>query len=133
MKSTRILSIAAIIASTLFFGHTLAQESGNRKEFKRIDLVGSPNMEVISSISEFKPGEILGRHFHHGVESGYFIQGGMIQAFGEEPISIPTGAPIMNERGVHHGGFKVIGDKTLKIYTVHIVDKEKPLYDWVEK
>jgi quercetin dioxygenase-like cupin family protein len=133
MNSTITLSIAAIMASTLFCAHTLAQEPENRKEFKRIDLLGSSNMEVISSISEYKPGEVLGRHFHHGVESGYFIQGGTIQALGEEPITIPSGTPIMNERDVHHAGFKVVGDKSLKIYTVHIVDKEKPLYDWVER
>jgi hypothetical protein len=30
---------------------------------------------------------------------------------------------------VPHAGFKVVGDKPLKIVTVHIVDKGAPLYD----
>jgi hypothetical protein len=28
------------------------------------------------------------------------------------------------------GGFKVVGDTSLKLFTVHIVDKGKPLYDY---
>jgi hypothetical protein len=31
-------------------------------------------------------------------------------------------------RDVPHGAFTVTGDKTLKLVTVHIVDKGKPLY-----
>jgi hypothetical protein len=133
MKSYRTLIFAAFFAVVVFIGQTLAQGSSNTKEFKRVDLSTSAEMEVISSISQYMPGEILDRHFHHGIESGYFIQGGMIQPFGEDPIKIPSGAPIMNKRGEHHAGFKVVGDTPLKIYTEHIVDKGKPLYDWVEK
>jgi len=33
---------------------------------------------------------------------------------------------------VFHGGFKVVGDKPLKLHTVHVVDKNKPLFDGVE-
>jgi hypothetical protein len=36
-------------------------------------------------------------------------------------------------RDVEHGGFTVVGDKTIKLVTVHIVDKGKPLYDYVKK
>ena len=134
MKAIRLLSTTAIFLGALFVvGPALAEDSENRKELKRIDLSGSPEMEVISSISEYKPGEVVGRHFHYGVDSGYFVQGGMIQPPGKDPIKIPTGAPIMNERGVPHAGFKVVGDMPLKIFTVHIVDKGKPLYEWVDK
>jgi tripartite-type tricarboxylate transporter receptor subunit TctC len=31
-----------------------------------------------------------------------------------------------------HGGFKVIGPGNLILFTVHTVDKGKPLYDWVK-
>ena len=36
-------------------------------------------------------------------------------------------------RDVQHAGFSVVGDKTLKLFTVHIVDKGKPLYDISKK
>ena len=30
---------------------------------------------------------------------------------------------------VPHGAFKVVGDKPIRYLSVHIVDKDKPLYD----
>ena len=133
MISTGKHLCAALGLGLALLGPALAEESGNRMELKRVDLSGAPGMEVISSVTEYQPGEVLGRHIHHGIEAGYFLQGGTIQSPGSDPIAIPDGAPIMNERGVPHGGFKVVGDAALKVYTVHIVDKDKPLYDWVEE
>jgi len=40
---------------------------------------------------------------------------------------------LMNIRDVMHGGFKVVGDRTVKLLTVHVVDKGKPLYDVTKK
>ena len=39
----------------------------------------------------------------------------------------------MNLRDAPHAGWKVVGDKSIKIVTVHVVDKGKPLYDWVKQ
>jgi quercetin dioxygenase-like cupin family protein len=85
-------------------------------------------MEVVLSLCEFKPGDVLPTHFHHGVEAGYVVEGGMVEVPGKTAVAIPTGAPFMNLRDVPHG-FKVVGDRTIKIVTAHIVDKGKPLYD----
>jgi quercetin dioxygenase-like cupin family protein len=104
-----------------------------RKELRRVDLSGAPGMEVVSSISEYKPGEGIPLHLHHGVEAGYVVEGAMVQSPGKPPFMIPTGAAVMNLRDVQHAGFTVVGDKALKLFTVHIVDKGKPLYDWVRK
>jgi hypothetical protein len=32
---------------------------------------------------------------------------------------------------VKHGGFTVVGDTPLKLFTVHVVDKNRPLYEYV--
>ena len=53
-------------------------------------------MEVVSSISEFRPGDELPRHLHHGVEAGYVVQGAMVQNPGQPPAMLATGAPILN-------------------------------------
>lgn len=103
-----------------------------RKELKRADLSGAPGMEVISSISEYKKGEEIPKHLHHGIETGYVVQGSLVQVPGKEPMMLETGAPILNLRGVAHAGFKVVGEQPLKLFTVHVVDKDKPLYDWVK-
>ena len=106
-----------------------AQDSPQRVELKRSDLSGAPGMEVVSSIAEYKPGDTLEVHFHHGVEAAYVVQGATVQLPGKEPMALPTGIAIHNLRDVWHGGFKVIGDTSLKVFTVHVVDKGKPLYD----
>jgi hypothetical protein len=53
----------------------------------------------------------------------------MIELPGKEAQLMATGTPIWNLRGAMHGGFKVVGDKPLKLHTVHVVDKDKPLFD----
>ena len=107
-------------------------DSPSRTELKRVDLSGAPGMEVITSIAEYRPGQSLPRHFHHGIEAGYVLQGALVQSPGEAPKMIKTGTPILNLRDVPHGGYMIVGKRSLKIFTVHIVDKGKPLYQWVK-
>jgi len=134
MKSLkRVLCFAtlAVLGSGLL--PISAQDATTRKELRRTDLSGAPGMEVILSITELKPGDELAAHFHHGVEMGYVLEGGMVEPPGKPASALVTGTSIMSLRHVPHAGFKVVGDKTIKLLTVHIVDKGKPLYDWVKK
>ena len=124
--------LLAMLACTTTFS-VAAQEAGTRTELRRADLSGAPGMEVVLSISELKPGMEITAHIHHGIEAGYVLEGGMVQAPGQAPTTLAAGSSIMNLRDIAHGGFKVVGDKTIKLVTVHIVDKGKPLYDWVKK
>jgi quercetin dioxygenase-like cupin family protein len=117
------LFVAATVFGMAFVAH--AQDSQQRKELRRVDLSGAAGMEVISSISEFKPGDELPRHVHHGVEAGYVVQGAMVQNPGQPPTMLATGAPILNLRDVAHGGFKVVGPGNLILFTVHTV-RESP-------
>jgi quercetin dioxygenase-like cupin family protein len=107
-------------------------DSPNRHEQRRTDLSGAPGMEVIASIVEYQPGETATVHLHHGVETGYVVSGSTVQFAGKEPVSMATGSTFLNLRDAKHGGFKVIGDQPLKLFTVHVVDKGKPLYDYSE-
>jgi quercetin dioxygenase-like cupin family protein len=133
-KVMSLLRSRLLLAATVFGVAVVAQaqDSPQRKELRRVDLSGAAGMEVISSISEFRPGEELPRHLHHGVEAGYVVQGAMVQNPGQPPTMLATGAPILNLRDVVHGGFKVIGPGNVILFTVHTVDKGKPLYDWVK-
>ena len=107
-------------------------DSPQRVELKRADLSGAPGMEVIASTAEYKKGDFIGLHVHHGVEAAYVLQGGAVQVAGKDPIQLATGATLMNLRDVKHAGFTVVSDTPLKLFTVHIVDKGKPLYDYVK-
>ena len=59
----------------------------------------------------------------------YVLEGGTIELPDGKQVPFPTGIAAVNVRDVPHGAFKVVGDKTVKLLTVHIVDKGKPLYD----
>lgn len=67
MKSLkRVLCFATL--AVLGFGSlpVSAQDATTRKELRRTDLSGAPGMEVILSISEFKPGDEIVAHFTTG-------------------------------------------------------------------
>ena len=132
-KVTRNFAITALVVIAIGAAPLWAQELAGRKELRRTGLEGSPGMEVGLSVVELKPGDEMPAHFHHGVETGYVLEGGMVEMPGKAATAMPEGAPILNERGVVHGGFKVVGDKTVKLVSVHVVDKGRPLYDWVGK
>jgi quercetin dioxygenase-like cupin family protein len=109
-----------------------ASDSAQRVEQKRADLSGAPGMEVIASVAEYKPGDSVRLHTHHGVEAAYVLQGARVQLPGKEPTALVTGTTLLNLRDVKHAGFTVVGDSSLKLFTVHVVDKDKPLYDYVQ-
>lgn len=89
-------------------------------------------MEVIASMAEYKPGEGIELHIHHGIEAAYVLQGATVQIPGKGPMQMPTGATLMNLRDVKHAGFTIVGDTSLEVFTVHVVDKGKPLYDYTK-
>ncbi len=136
----KVNALVRSITGALLFGlgvatGLLAQTSSDlpqRVEQKRADLSGAPDMEVIASVTELKPGDFVGLHSHHGVEAVYVLQGGTVQVPGKDPAPLPTGATLFNLRDVKHSGFKVVGDTSVKLFSVHVVDKGKPLFEYVQ-
>jgi quercetin dioxygenase-like cupin family protein len=114
-----------VIAVLAIPGLASAQQF-KRTELQRHDLTGT-NMEVIVATVEAPPGAVLPRHFHYGEEAVYVLEGSMIETFEGKPEMNATGHSYINVREVPHGGYKVIGDKPLKMLTVHIVDKGKQM------
>jgi quercetin dioxygenase-like cupin family protein len=126
MKPIRTLLSLVVLVLAFAQSSAFAQET-KRTELKRADLTGT-NMEVIVSITEAPPGSSLPRHFHYGEEAAYVLEGATVEAPGQSPVMREAGSAVINPREVFHGGYKVVGDKTLKLLTVHVVDKGKPLY-----
>ena len=128
-STTRLVVVVATFFWASLLAHPAhAQEGMTRTILHQADLSGASGMEVISSILEVQPGATIPRHFHHGIEAAYVIEGAMVQDPGKEPRMVPTGANAFNLRDAMHAGFKVVGDKALKLFTVHVVDKGKPLF-----
>jgi quercetin dioxygenase-like cupin family protein len=136
----KVSALTGSVAGVFLFGlgvatAQLAQkatDSAQRVEQKRTQLTGAPRMEVIVSVAEYKPGDSLALHTHHGVEAAYVVQGASVQYAGKEPVTLSTGATVLNLRDVQHAGFTVVGDTPLKLFSVHIVDQGKPLYEFAQ-
>ncbi|MDQ6685869.1 MAG: cupin domain-containing protein [Pseudomonadota bacterium] len=127
-RSIVVLSVFGLGLATGLVAQTT--DSPQRVEQKRADLSGAPGMEVIASVAEYKTGDAIELHLHHGLEAAYVVQGTTVQVPGREPAVLATGTTVLNPRDVKHAGYKVVGDAPLKLFTVHIVDKGRPLYDY---
>jgi len=103
-------------------------QDATRTELKRGDVTGT-SMELVISTTEVKPGETIARHSHHGEEAVYVLEGATVELPDGKQIPFTAGTASINFRDVVHAGLKVVGDKSLKLLTVHAVDKGKPLYE----
>lgn len=132
MLSKLLGTCAILLCGIGIHSGLVAQTTGDspqRVEQKRTDLSGAPGMEVVVSTAEYKTGETLDFHLHHGIEAAYVIQGTTVQFPGKAPVLLATGSSMLNLRDIRHGGFKVVGETSLKLFTVHVTDKGRPLYD----
>jgi quercetin dioxygenase-like cupin family protein len=117
-----MLRLAAVLFISLA---SAAFAQTNRTELKRGDLTGT-DKEIIISVLEVPPGSSIDRHTHPGEEAVYVLDGATLQFPDGKEVSRPSGEAGINVRDVPHAGYKVVGDKPLKLLTVHIVDKGKP-------
>jgi len=118
-------------AVALWFISICAANAQQRTEIKKGDLTGT-NMEITMGMLEVAPGQSIARHTHPGEEAYYVLEGATIELPDGKKVPLATGTGSINVRGVPHAGFKVVGDKPLKLLTVHIVDKDKPMTEWVK-
>lgn len=129
-RRTNVVSICA--ASALIVTTTAGAQEVKRTELGRSPVSGDETREIVMQLVEVPPGATSRRHFHNGEEAYYVIEGGLAQMPGQAPKERPTGERGINKRGVPHAGYTVVGDKTLKILSVYIVDKGKPLQETAE-
>jgi quercetin dioxygenase-like cupin family protein len=119
-----------LIAGFAFLALTCSAhaQDATRTELKRGDITGT-TMEMIISVTEVRPGERIARHSHHGEEAVYVLEGATVELPDGKQVPFAAGTASINVRDVAHAGIKVVGDKSLKLVTVHAVDKGKPLYE----
>jgi hypothetical protein len=117
MRSFMKASIAGTAAIAIVAWASLAQaQEIKRTEIKRSDLTGT-NMEVIMGVLEAPPGAVLPKHFHNGEEAFYVLEGAMTEMPGQAPSERVQGTGGINVREVPHAGYKVVGNKPLKLLT----------------
>jgi quercetin dioxygenase-like cupin family protein len=127
----RHAGFVALIGLGLTFSVAAQAQTSKRTELTKGDLTGT-NMEIIVGTVEVPPGASGVLHTHPGEEAYYVIDGATAVAPDGKPVVFEPGVAKINVRDVPHGAFKVTGDKTLKLLTVHIVDKGKPMMNPVK-
>ncbi|MET3485852.1 cupin domain-containing protein [Methylobacterium sp. 1973] len=102
-----------------------------RTELGRSPVTGFDHLEIVAQLVDFPPGASSRRHLHHGEETFYVLEGGMVQEPGRPPRERIPGEHGIIPRGIHHSGYTVIGDRTIKVLSVYVVDKGKPLQELI--
>lgn len=105
----------------------LAQQSGiKRTPLMTLDEPGAAGYEAVMGIAEIPAGGTSGRHFHHGVEIGYVLDGTLvIEHQGRPAQTVKAGEPFRIDTNAPHES--KAGSSAAKILTVHLVEKGKPL------
>jgi len=128
MKATRILAIAALVATTGLALHVAqAQQVGARRiDLQRHDL-SAPGREVIQTIVELEPGTTAPRHSHPGEEIIYVLEGTWEYTLdGQPPVVLKAGEVLYIPAGTVHSARNVGAGRGRELAT-YIVEKGKPL------
>ena len=114
------------VVALAFAGGALAQQGGiKRTPLQKAEF--PDGFVSVSAIAEIPAGGAAGRHSHPGIELGYIIEGEADLILDGQPAQhLKAGESYQVPMGTVHDA-KVSGDKPLKVLTVYIVDKTKPL------
>jgi quercetin dioxygenase-like cupin family protein len=130
-RGRRVLTRIGAAGAVMLAGAAAAQEV-KRTELSRMPVSGDDSREIVMQLVEIPPGATSRRHFHNGEEAFYVLEGGSAQSPGQGSKERPAGEHGINGRGVPHAGYTVVGDRTVRILSVYVVDKGKPLQEAAE-
>jgi quercetin dioxygenase-like cupin family protein len=116
-----VVSLAGLAQSS---APALAAAGIKRTILQKSDL---GDREVIMGLAEIAPGAAAGRHYHHGTESGYVMEGSATLEIDGEPVrTLKAGDSYVILAGKVHDA-RTVGDKPAKVLAFYVVEKGKPL------
>jgi quercetin dioxygenase-like cupin family protein len=133
MKTSRIMAIAALIATTGLPLHVgQAQQVGSRRvDLQRHDL-SVTGREVIQTLVELAPGTTAPRHTHPGEEIIYVLEGTWEYTVeGKPPVTLKAGDVLFIPAETIHSARNVGTGRAAELAT-YIVEKGKPLITVVQ-
>jgi hypothetical protein len=131
IRKERTLPMLRIAALILLASATTSHAQIVRKELKRADVAGT-NMEAIGPILKSRRVKVSRVTRITARKSCMSFRGATLILPDGSQSELPTGAGVINQRGVPHAGFKIGRDKILKLINVFVVDKGKPLTEVVQ-
>jgi quercetin dioxygenase-like cupin family protein len=123
------VAVGITVDRTAFAQQQSQQPSIKRTILLRTDDAGNKNYEAIMAIAEIPAGAASGKHLHHGVEVAYVLEGTVsVDHDGKPAQVVKAGEAMSNDNAVAHNAHN-IGKTPVKILTVYVVEKGKPLAD----
>ena len=129
MKSVPVMAalVAGIAIGMLGTQILNAQPGIKRALLQKVDVAGVEGREVVLGTAEVPPGMAAGRHYHHGQEIGYLLEGtAVMEVQGKPPLTLKAGDSYQIEAGAPHDALNT-GSTPAKVLAVYIVEKGKPL------
>ncbi len=120
------LTVGIAIGAAAMQGLHAQTQAVKRTPLTKADLTGVEGKEVFVTLIEAPPGAEFPPHIHHGDEFAYVIEGSLEGFIEQAQSSTKAGETFHAPREKVHGG-KVVSATPVKLLTVHIVDKGKPL------
>ncbi len=115
-----LLGVSAAMAQS---GGVMAVQQGPNTQNYDIP-PGSKDQTVIITTRDFKPGETVGAHTHHGVEMTQVVQGSFeIFIQGRTPKVIKAGESFLVPRGIPHDGRPAAGSGPVHVAVTLVLDK----------
>lgn len=105
-----------------------AQQTGiKRAMLMKKELAGIEGKEAFMGTAELAPGVAAGKHYHHGHELGYVLEGsGVLEVEGQPPIAFKAGDTYHIEANKPHDA-RNTGTTPAKVLAIWLVEKGKPL------
>ena len=124
MKHTAKFVAATCIILPAFLIPALAQQGIKRTPLGTMDF--PPGYQTVMGFAELSPNTCGGRHTHPGIETSYILEGeGVSKIDGRPDRRVTAGDTIQIPANVPHDGCAAA--VAVKILTVHVVEKGKPL------
>ncbi len=104
-----------------------AQQPGiKRTILQRTDDPGAATYEAVMGVAEIPPGEMSGKHRHHGIELAYVLEGSVVvERDGKPSVTLKAGEAFKNDAEIHNA--RNMSTSLVKILAVYLVEKGKPL------
>ena len=124
------LALAAGIAVGVIGDQVLnaQQEPVKRTVLLRTDLAGMEGKEVLMINVEIAPGAVSGKHYHHGHELAYVLEGsGILEIEGKPPVTLKAGEAAYQPPKQVHEGKNTSTTAPLKTLSIVIAEKGQPI------
>jgi quercetin dioxygenase-like cupin family protein len=123
----RRAALFAVLALALSAATAPAQSPGIQRQVLQRTAEAGGEREVLLVRIEIAPGVAAGRHSHHGVETGYLLEGeAVMEVEGEAPRRLGPGDTYLIPAGRIHDA-RAVGARPVTVVATFVVERGKPL------